>query len=185
MPVGSYSTNPALNTSISGIDISEGSAASGYNDALRQIMADIATWIATQAVSLPVSVANGGTGATTAPAALTALGALASSYRDLAPINLNGSFTFSDAGCGAGVLWTGSTGTGTINPHATTNVKVGGVVPVFNNGSGVLTVSPGAGVSLLKNGSTGSGSAALAVGAVATLVQWTADNWTITGVGVS
>lgn len=75
MPVGSYSATPALNTAISGIDISEGSAAAGYNNALRQIMADIRVWTDAQAVTLPVSLANGGTGQITAPLALTALGA--------------------------------------------------------------------------------------------------------------
>jgi hypothetical protein len=74
MSVSSYNTNPALNTSISGIDISEGSAASGYNNALRQIMADIKAWTDGQAITYPISVANGGTGATTAAAALVALG---------------------------------------------------------------------------------------------------------------
>ena len=75
MSVASYNTNPALNTSISGIDIAENCAASGYNNALRQIMADIAVWTAAYAVSYPISIANGGTASTTAAAALTALGA--------------------------------------------------------------------------------------------------------------
>ena len=75
MPVGSYNTNPALNTTISGIDISEGSAASGYNNALRQIMADIATWTAANGVTYPVAINKGGTGQTTANAAFNALAA--------------------------------------------------------------------------------------------------------------
>lgn len=75
MPVSSYSTTPALNTSINGIDISEGSAASGYNDALRQMMADIKSWTDTYGVSIPVTVAQGGTGATTAGAAFNNIAA--------------------------------------------------------------------------------------------------------------
>lgn len=73
--VSAYNTNPALNTSINGNDISEGSAASGYDDALRQIMADIATWTASNGVTYPISIVHGGTGATTANAAFNALAA--------------------------------------------------------------------------------------------------------------
>jgi hypothetical protein len=42
--VANYDTNPALNVSINGIDIAELGSAAGYNDALRQIMADIKAW---------------------------------------------------------------------------------------------------------------------------------------------
>jgi hypothetical protein len=45
MPIGSYNTNPASNTSISGINLAEGCNASGINDAIRQLMADIAAAI--------------------------------------------------------------------------------------------------------------------------------------------
>jgi hypothetical protein len=75
MAVTDYNTNPTLNTAISGIDISEGSAAAGYNNALRQIMADIAAWIASNGVTYPISIANGGTGQTDATAAFNALAA--------------------------------------------------------------------------------------------------------------
>lgn len=43
MGISSYSTNPASNTTINGIDIAEGCAPSGINDAIRQMMADIAS----------------------------------------------------------------------------------------------------------------------------------------------
>lgn len=75
MPVSSYNTNPALNTSISGNDISEGAAAAAFNNALRQIMADIKTWSDAFSVTYPIVIAQGGTGQTTATAAFTALAA--------------------------------------------------------------------------------------------------------------
>lgn len=183
--VGSYNTNPDLNGSINGNDISEGSPAAAWNNAVRQIVADIATWVATQAVTLPVSIANGGTGATSAAAALAALGALAATYRDLAPVTETGAFTFSDAMCSKGMNYTGAVAAATIDPHGTTPIAVSGVIPGRNAGTGVLTVTPGPGVSLFKNGGTVSGSAAVAIGGVFTLVQWTADVWTINGSGVS
>lgn len=72
--IDDYDPVPANNTDIAGIDISEGSAAAGYNNALRQIMADIKTWTDAYAVTYPISIANGGTGQDTAAEALTALG---------------------------------------------------------------------------------------------------------------
>lgn len=44
MAVSDYSTNPASNTTISGINIAEGCPPSGINDAIRQMMADLATF---------------------------------------------------------------------------------------------------------------------------------------------
>jgi hypothetical protein len=78
MSVSDYNSNPALNTSIAGIDISEGCSAAGYNNALRQFMADIRVWTDAYAVTYPISIANGGTNAVTAAAALANLGAFAS-----------------------------------------------------------------------------------------------------------
>ena len=40
MPISNYSTNPDLNTNISGIDIAEGCLPSGINNAIRQMMSD-------------------------------------------------------------------------------------------------------------------------------------------------
>lgn len=45
MPVTDYSTTPGSNIAISGISLAEGCNASGINDAIRQMMADIATMI--------------------------------------------------------------------------------------------------------------------------------------------
>ena len=46
MAVSDYSTTPANNTNISGINIAENCAAGNGNDALRQLMADIASMYA-------------------------------------------------------------------------------------------------------------------------------------------
>lgn len=43
MAVNDYNTDPDLNTSISGINIAEGCAPSGINNAIRQLMADVKT----------------------------------------------------------------------------------------------------------------------------------------------
>lgn len=58
MGISSYSTTPASNTSISGINIAEGCAPSGINDAIRQMMADIATDVRPQQLPTATGTAN-------------------------------------------------------------------------------------------------------------------------------
>lgn len=123
MPVSAYNTNPALNTSISGIDIAENAAAAGFNNALRQIMADIKTWTdALTPVSTPISIANGGTGSTTAAAALAALGALPA-----AGGTVSGNITRSSKG---------------IHPYFASTSMTGGTIYVQASGSDP-TANPG------------------------------------------
>lgn len=111
MTVAAYNTNPALNTTIGGVDIGEGCSASGYNNALRQIMADIRTWTDAYAVTYPISIANGGTGQATAGAALTALGGFPAAGGTIAGDSIiNGKFTRS--GKGVHPYWGSTSATG-------------------------------------------------------------------------
>lgn len=72
--ISEYSVTPSENTDIGGIDIAEGCAPSGINNAIRTLMSDLKDWQAgTSSDTLPI--AAGGTGAATAAAARTALGA--------------------------------------------------------------------------------------------------------------
>ena len=72
--ISEYSATAASNTDINGIDIAEGCAPSGINDAIRTLMKQIKDLQAgTSGDTIPVTA--GGTGATTASAARTALGA--------------------------------------------------------------------------------------------------------------
>jgi len=58
MGISSYSKTAASNTSISGIDLSEGCSPAGINDAIRQLMADVATDISTQQLPTATGTAN-------------------------------------------------------------------------------------------------------------------------------
>lgn len=110
--VADYNTTPATNTSINGIDISEGCSPAGYNNALRQIMADIKVWTnAYVAPVYPISIANGGTGAITAPAALTSLGAFPAAGGAIAGASsINGNLT--RLGKGVHPYWGSTSATG-------------------------------------------------------------------------
>jgi len=71
--ISEFSSNPANNTDIDGINIAEGCAPSGINDAIRELMAQLKDLQAgTSGDTIPITA--GGTGASTAGAALTALG---------------------------------------------------------------------------------------------------------------
>ena len=71
--ISEYSATAASNTDINGIDIAEGCAPSGINDAIRTLMKQIKDLQAgTSGDTIPVTA--GGTGSTTAGAARTALG---------------------------------------------------------------------------------------------------------------
>jgi hypothetical protein len=72
--ISEYSATAADNTDINGIDIAEGCAPSGINDAIRTLMKQIKDLQAgTSGDTIPITA--GGTGSTTASAARTALGA--------------------------------------------------------------------------------------------------------------
>jgi hypothetical protein len=71
--ISEFDVNPDNNTDINSINIAEGCAPSGINNAIRQLMSDLKDWQAgTSGDTLPV--AAGGTGASTASGARTALG---------------------------------------------------------------------------------------------------------------
>jgi hypothetical protein len=183
--VANYNPNPALNIAINGIDIAEGSAAAGYNDALRQMMADISTWTTASGITYPISIANGGTGNTSAAAALTALGGLGTAYQRLPQTAKSAAFSFTTGMDGGHVRYTGAAAAATIDPNATTNFPRDAVVVVVNDGSGVLTLTRGAGVALIWASTGADANRALAVGGIATILQVATDRWFVTGAGLS
>lgn len=183
--VANYYTNPSLNVSINGIDIAELCSAAGYNDALRQIMADIAVWTAASGVTYPISIANGGTGQITAAAALAALGGLGTAYQRLPQTPKAAAFAYDLTMDGGHVRYTGAAAAATINPNATTAFPVGAVILTINDGSGVVTLTRGVGVALIWAASGADANRSLAVGGMATQIQVATDRWFVSGTGLS
>ena len=183
--VASYNTNPSLNVTVNGIDIAELCAASGYNDALRQIMADIAVWTAAYSVSYPISVANGGTGSANAAAALTALGGLSVTYKQVSQSLQTVAFDFTAAQSAGHVYYTGAAAAATIQPNATIAIVQDTAILIINNGSGALTITRGAGVTLKWAANNTNGDRVLAAGGMATIIKVAADYWFITGTALT
>ncbi len=71
--ISEFDTNPNNNTDIDGINIAEGCAPSGINNAIRELMSQIKDWYAGNTGDT-LSVAGGGTGSGTASGARTNLG---------------------------------------------------------------------------------------------------------------
>jgi hypothetical protein len=180
-----YNSNPNLNVTINGINIGEGMARADMNNALRQMMADIYDWTASYSVSTPISIANGGTGQTTAPLALAALGGLGTAYQRLPQVAKSAAFSFTTDMDGGHVRYTGAAAPATIDPNATTNFPRDAVVLLVNDGSGALTVTRGAGVALIWAASGADANRTLAVGGMATIIQVATNRWFISGAGLT
>ncbi len=71
--ISEWSATPSNNTDIDGINLAEGCAPSGINDAIREMMAQVKD-LYSGTTGDAISIAGGGTGSTTASAARTALG---------------------------------------------------------------------------------------------------------------
>ncbi len=112
MSIAAYNLTPSANITISGIDISEGCSPAGFNNAIRQIMADIKEWtntyVAPTPVPTPYGIAIGGTGQTTAIAAFNALAATGGTIGG--DVTINGKFT--RTGFGVHPYWGSTSATG-------------------------------------------------------------------------
>jgi hypothetical protein len=183
--VANYDINPSLNVTINGIDIAELSAAAGYNDALRQIMADIKAWTNSYAVTYPISIANGGSGQANAAAALAAFGGLGAAYQRLPQVAKSAAFAFDLTMDGGHVRYTGAAAAATISPNATTAFPRDAVIVIVNDGSGALTITRGAAVALIWAATGADANRALAAGGMATILQVATDRWFISGAGLS
>jgi hypothetical protein len=143
--ISEYSNIPANNTEIDGINIAEGCAPSGINNAIRELMAQLkdfqtgaagdsltvgGTLSVTGAVNLTsvLTVANGGTGLSAAAAGDILYGSGVNTYARLASANTTTS-----------VLLSGSTAPSWGKVGLTTHVT--GTLPIANGGTGATSAS--------------------------------------------
>jgi len=184
--VTDWDVTPANNADIAGISITEGCPASGINDAIRALMAQVATWLGGAAAPLPKSG-----GAVTG--ALTNLGngssvidgggiARAVGYRAIPLASKSASYQIALTDVGQGI----STSAGiTVPPSATTAFAIGDTIAVYNNSASSITITQGAGVTLRLAGTSTTGSRALATRGLCTLLKVGTDEWVASGGGLS
>lgn len=183
-------TTAGSNTTVGGVSIAEGMSPANVNNGMRAMMADVATSFAAALENFlngtaPLPIANGGTAAASAPAALTSLGALASTYRDLPVTAKTTDFTFADSDRGTMLRYTGGAAAITISANATVAINTGGVIVVYNRGSGALTTAKAVGVSVRIAGQTTDANVVIAVDGYAAFIKSDTNEWIVVGSGVS
>jgi hypothetical protein len=149
-----------------------------------------------------VAVANGGTGATTAAAARTALGAAASGantditslanatsinsetigYRGLPQLTKTASYTLASADAGKFVSIT--TGGVVLPANSSDPVPIGTAISIYNNSSSSQTISITTDT-LRQAGTANTGSRTLAQYGIATVLKVASTTWIISGAGVT
>lgn len=184
--VTDWDVTPANNSDIAGINIGEGCPASGINDAIRTLMAQVATWISGASAPLPKSggpvtgaVTNLGNGSTVIDGGGTARGI---GYRAIPLTGKSAAYTIGLGDVGAGL----STSAGvTVPANATTAFAIGDAIILYNNSASGITIAQASGVTLRLAGSSSSGNRTLAQRGLATLIKVGTDEWVASGMGIS
>ena len=184
--VTDWDVTPANNSDIAGINIAEGCPASGINDAIRALMAQIAIWLAGASAPLPKSggavtgaVTNLGNGSSVLDGGGTSR---AIGYRAIPLTSKSASYQIALTDVGQGL----STSAGiTVPPNATTAFAIGDTIAVYNNSASNIAITQGSGVTLRLVGTSTTGSRALAARGLCTLLKVGTDEWVASGGGVS
>lgn len=184
--VTDWDTTAANNSDIAGINIAEGCAAAGINDAIRAAMAQIAAWVVAAAGPL---LKSGGT--MTGDIAMTYASTVKDSggsahnvgYRNL-PLTAK-TASYQIALTDVGTLISITTGGVTVPPNSTTAFASGDTATIYNNSGSNQTITQGAGVTLRLVGTSTTGNRTLAQRGTCTLLKVATDEWIASGGGVS
>jgi hypothetical protein len=184
--VTDWDVTPANNSDIAGINIAEGCPASGINDAIRTMMAQVATWLAGASAPLPKSggavtgaVTGLANGSTVIDGGGTARGI---GYRAIPLTAKSSAYVIGLADVGQGLS---STANVTVPANATTAFAIGDTIMVYNNSASGIGIVQATGVTLRLAGSSTNGNRTLAQRGLATLIKVGIDEWVVSGMGIS
>lgn len=179
--VPSWDTTAGNNTDIAGINIAEFCPPSSINDAIRTVMAQIASWIVSATGPLLRVAAN-----TIANATLILDGAGAAraiGYRTVPSRSVSTATVPALTDVGQAIK--NSSGGWTIPANATVAFAVDDVITLYNNSSSAQTITQASGVTLRLVATSTTGNRTLAQRGVATCWQVAANEWVVSGAGVS
>lgn len=186
--IADYDPVAANNGDIGGINIAEGCPAAGINNALREMMAQIAAWRDGPLALLLPKAGGAMTGAITDMATGSTIkdpGGTARKvgYRGIPLRSTTGAQTLALTDVGQVIAISG--GDVTVPTNASIAFAIGDAVSIYNNSSSSRTISGAAGVTLRLAGTASTGSRTLAQRGLCTIVMVAGDEWVLAGAGIS
>ncbi|MES2497127.1 MAG: hypothetical protein V4618_13520 [Pseudomonadota bacterium] len=186
--VASWDTNATNNTDIDGINIGEGCPAAGINNALRTMMAQLATWrdgaiaglLSKAGGTMTGSIAEMGNSSSVKDATGTARGV---GYRDIPLRAATSQQTL--ALTDVGTMISNTTGGIVVPTNATVAFRLGSAITFYNASGSTQTVSGAVGVTLRLSATASTGSRTVAQRGLATIIKVATDEWLVSGSGVS
>lgn len=186
--IGDYDTVAANNSDVGGINIAEGCPAAGINNALRELMAQIAAWrdgaitalLPKAGGTMTGNLSDMGSGSTVKDpgGAAQSVG-----YRNIPSNPRSTGYTIALADIGKCVDIT--TGGVTIPSNATVAFAVGDTISIYNNGGSAQTITQGSGVTLRLAGTATTGNRTLAQRGWCSVRKVGSDEWVSSGSGLS
>lgn len=186
--VPDWSTTAASNTDVGGVNIAENCPAAGINNALREIMAQIATWAAgTIAGKLDKSggaMTGAITGMYTTSTVKDGSGTeRAIGYRAIPSNAKTGAYVLALTDVGLCIDIT--TGGITVPPNSNVAFAIGDTISIYNNSSSSQTITQGSGVTLRLAGTATTGSRTLAQRGWCSIRKVATDEWVSSGSGLT
>ena len=186
--ISDYDAVAANNSDIGGINIAEGCPAAGINNALRELMAQIAAWRDGAVAALLPKAGGTMTGAISEMATTSTVKdpggtARAIGYRNI-PSNAKSSahvLALADVGQCVDI----ATGGVTVPANATVAFAVGDTVSIYNNSGSSQTITQAGGVTLRLAGTATTGSRTLAQRGWCSVRKVATDEWVSSGSGLS
>lgn len=140
-----------------------------------------------------VSITAGGaaiTGAVTVTGTIAVTGIVTSNsielgFRDVPQNPQSAAYTLALTDRGEGIYYTGAAAVITIPANVTIAFPIGAIVTLVNDGSGTLTLTRAAGVTMKWAGTGANSDRSLAIAGIATFIKVGTNTWFVSGVGLT
>lgn len=182
--VADWSTTAASNTDIGGVNIAENCPAAGMNNALRELMAQIATYVAGTIAGLLPKSGGTMTGAITAMSTGSTVkdGAGTERYVGYRNIPLRAATSQQTlALTDVGTMIANTTGGWVVPLNATVAFTLGDAVSGYNNSGSSQSITAAVGVTLRLHGSASTGTRTVVLRGFWTVVKVGTDEWVALG----
>lgn len=179
-----WDTTPANNTDIDGINIAENCPAAGINNAIRAMMAQVASW----ASGVVLKAGSAMTGDLTDMGHGSTVKDLSGSahkvgFRTIPQNAQSSAYVLALADAGKHVAIT--SGGVTVPANATVAFDIGTAITIINDSGSDQTITQASGVTLRRAGTAATGNRSLAARGLATIIKVATNEWYISGAGLA